>query len=520
MIIETGFQKLCALRDEKKSNLILGLDPTEEMEEEVKKYFTAFGYAYALGEYFKDLIRQTEDYIVGIKPNLAFYEHSELYKETMKEVIKYARIKGLAVVMDAKRNDIMDTQTAWAKADIKNFNPDIVTTTSYMGVADVVGPFLKENDKLCSFTMAATSNPAAREFQDLRSEGLTNYQNIVLQAHKWQKESGNEGRVGFVVGSTKVDAAKNIRMIEKEYGYEPALFLCPGFGKQGGNLDFVKYAGKNAFYPISSGLTKDKYLDGKTPREAALWWRDAINAQLAQAEETPSLTEHVVTRLVDENYILIPRTPEIVKWPFLKKGKKKLAEAGIELPRNEEEKIEVLKLALKNGTIAETDFTTMFFQLRDVIGSPITSDLMAHLYAKKIKDSKVPYKRIAGVPYGGLIGLKVATILGAPSIVVRKERGLEATHDDIVGNFNKGDEVIVVEDVATTGDSLIADALTLRDRGAVVDNAFVFVEREKKAVDNCNANGITLHSNIDWDYAKHIIKKHPAIPTEVKDRIL
>jgi len=251
--METGFEKLSRLRDKKGSSLIFGADPSN-----IKTL---------------DLVAP---YVVGVKPNLAFYEATESERKRMMELMQHARSKGLVTILDAKRGDILDTQKKWAEADIKNFNPDIVTLHSFSG-QDAVQPYLDLDPQICAYIMGAMSNQSAQIQNLVTVEGLRVYQHIALDAHEW----GN-GRVGLVVGSTQSKAASDIRSIEQARvpGNEPLQFLSPGFGKQGGSLEFVSIAGQSAVYPISSGLTSEKHLKGKTPAEAAKQWRDDINAEL------------------------------------------------------------------------------------------------------------------------------------------------------------------------------------------------------------------------------------------------
>ena len=212
---KTGFELLQEQILTKKSHIILGLDPTDEMEETIREHG-------GLESYLKYLIDETHEYIVGIKPNLAFYESSPYFRDILGKVMTYAYEKyNLVKILDVKRGDIMDTQKEWAHADIKNFKPDIVTLNDYMGGLDVVGPYLDLDDHICAYVLAATSNPGARNFQDLYVNGITNYQEKALQARKYCPD-----RVGFVVGSTKPDAIKNIRAVELEHGYDLAPVLA------------------------------------------------------------------------------------------------------------------------------------------------------------------------------------------------------------------------------------------------------------------------------------------------------
>ena len=515
---ETGFEKLNRLVKEKNSRVILGLDPTPE---EIKQ--SDFQ---KLTSRYRKLIDEAGPYILGIKPNLAFYEHSIGARHAMHSLMKYARGKGLVTIMDAKRGDILDTQKQWAKADLANFNPDIVTLHSYSG-QDAVQPYLDQDPNVCTFIMGAMSNPSS-QIQNLSSDGLKVYQHVALDAHKW-----GQGRVGLVVGATQGKALEDIRMIEKEYGYQPLPVLAPGLGKQGGK----PFADKNSFFPISSGLTQEKYLNGRTTAEAAKEWRDAINAEIETAQAPIGLTEHVVNSLISEGYIQTFEEPKI-----LAKGRKKLAELGISLPTDKKELVDAVRDAVNKGIITGIpeneiaipggDVTRVFANIRDVGGmrDKDIPNFIAHLDAKQIRDiEKRDNKKFTAlniVPHGALAtGFLTANYLGIDPIVLRENA--KPGHDRAVGGLKDEALVFTKEDVGTTTDSLIKNIELLRTTAKemginiTAEDASVFLRRiEEDNVANCAAHGIKLHYQIDFDYLKHLLKKSPAVSQEFKSLII
>jgi orotidine-5'-phosphate decarboxylase len=129
-----SFEKLEELVVKKQSYLVLGLDPSIEESSDSD-----------LESYLKNIIDQTSEYIVGIKAQLAFYERSVKRRETLKSIMKYAKSKGLITILDVKRGDILATQKEWAKADIENFSPDIITVNAYMG-EETIKAYLEYKD--------------------------------------------------------------------------------------------------------------------------------------------------------------------------------------------------------------------------------------------------------------------------------------------------------------------------------------------------------------------------------------
>ena len=517
---ETGFEKANRLTAEKNTRVILGLDPT--MEE-----FAQLGADHLLIKY-KKIIDETESYILGIKLNLAFYENHTATRNVMMKLMAYAKGKGLLTIMDAKRGDILDTQKHWAHADLENFKPDIVTLHSYSG-QDAVQPYLDKDPQVCAMIMGAMSNPSS-QLQNLSSDGLKVYQHVALDAHKW-----GQGRVGLVVGATQGKALEYIRMVEAEYGYDPLLVLAPGLGKQGGK----PFADKNAIFPISSGLTQEKYLQGRTPAEAAKQWRDDINAEVEKAQEQKTLTEHVVDGLITDGYIQTFDEPKV-----LAKGREKLKKLDITLPTDKEQLVEAVRDAINKGILTGIpeneiavpggDVTRVFANIRD-IGGMADRDIprfIAHLDAKKIRDvekaENIKFDAVNIVPHGKLAtGYLTADYLNLPNIVLRDSD--KPGHDRAVGGLRKlapDARIATLEDVATSGGSTIKNIELLRatakEMGIDISaqDAFVFLRRiEEDNIANCAAHGIKLHHQIDFDYMKHLLLKSPAVAPEFKDLI-
>lgn len=250
---EIAFKKLSEQIAIKNSQLILGIDP---MPDQMKS------------EILLDIISQAEPYILGIKPNLAYFEgNRDLLTDLMHRTAeKYPQ---LIRILDAKRGDIAQTQKQYAHNDIKNFAPDIITVNPYMGAHDTIAPYLDADPGICVFATAASSNPDAMRFQNIMLDGRPIYDYMAQMIALCDRN-----RVGYVIGATRTEAVHTIRAHETG---APAWILAPGFGAQGGDLSFVKYAGANAIYPISRGLTHPEYLNGLSVRAAANQWRTAIN---------------------------------------------------------------------------------------------------------------------------------------------------------------------------------------------------------------------------------------------------
>ncbi|MDE1833746.1 MAG: orotate phosphoribosyltransferase [Candidatus Micrarchaeota archaeon] len=106
---------------------------------------------------------------------------------------------------------------------------------------------------------------------------------------------------------------------------------------------------------------------------------------------------------------------------------------------------------------------------------------------------KVNAKVIAGVELGA-VPLIVATALksGLPYVIIRKEEHLHGTKSPMIGNVKHGEKVDVIEDVVTTGNSVLRAVKMLRDMGAIVNRAVCVVDREEGGAQLLRQNGIEL----------------------------
>ncbi len=187
-------------------------------------------------EFNKQIIDATADHCVAYKPNLAFYEaEGASGLESLQKTIEYIP-KEIFTIADAKRGDIGNTSSMYARAFFENLQFDSITVAPYMGVDSVV-PFLQYDGKWV-ILLALTSNKGSYDFQDLNIEGksMKLYEKVLKTSRGW----GSEENMMYVVGATKAERLKNIRELI------PAHFiLVPGVGAQGGSLEEVAKFGMN-----------------------------------------------------------------------------------------------------------------------------------------------------------------------------------------------------------------------------------------------------------------------------------
>ncbi|RKF04505.1 orotidine-5'-phosphate decarboxylase [Tenacibaculum lutimaris] len=219
-------QQLVSEIRKKKSFLCIGLDvdldkiPAHLLQEEDPIF--AFN---------KAIIDATHHLCVAYKPNTAFYEaYSIKGWKSLEKTINYLNKKHpeIFTIADAKRGDIGNTSTMYAKAFFEDLAFDSVTVAPYMG-KDSVEPFLAFEDKH-TIMLALTSNQGAFDFQTKTVDGKELYKQVIETSKSWK----NSQNLMYVVGATKAEYLADIRKVIPE-----SFLLVPGIGAQGGSLEEV-----------------------------------------------------------------------------------------------------------------------------------------------------------------------------------------------------------------------------------------------------------------------------------------
>ena len=214
----------------KKSYLCVGLDTDIS---KIPKHLQA--HPDAVFEFNKQIIDATQDLCVAYKINTAFYEAMGLKGwEAMEKTVNYIS-RDHFIIADAKRGDIGNTSSQYAKAFFETLNFDAITVAPYMG-EDSVAPFLEFENKW-AIVLGLTSNSGSKDFeqQQIGTEYL--YERVLKKVSSW----GTTGNLMFVIGATKASDLENIRKIIPDH-----FLLVPGVGFQGGSLADVSKYGMNS----------------------------------------------------------------------------------------------------------------------------------------------------------------------------------------------------------------------------------------------------------------------------------
>ncbi|PDH45729.1 MAG: orotidine-5'-phosphate decarboxylase [Rhodothermaeota bacterium MED-G18] len=232
----------------KRSYLCIGLDSdSKKIPKHLLKYDDP------IFEFNKIIIDNTKDLVIAYKPNLAFYEvNGSKGMETLKKTLDYIP-KNIFKIADAKRGDIGNTSSMYAKTFFETFNFDAITLSPYMG-RDSIEPFLGFKDKW-AIILALTSNQSAKDIQSIKNSGGEKlYESVIKNSMEWSSKKN----MMYVVGANREDDLLNIRKIIPEN-----FLLIPGVGAQGGDLKKISDVGMNKNCGIMVNVSRSIiYCDG------------------------------------------------------------------------------------------------------------------------------------------------------------------------------------------------------------------------------------------------------------------
>ncbi len=180
----------------------------------------------------RQIIDATAPYCVAYKPNLAFYESSGVKGMlSFEKTIQYLKTNYPRhfIIADAKRGDIGNTSTLYARTFFEEYDVDSLTVAPYMG-EDSVKPFLSYPGKWV-ILLALTSNQGSFDFQLTESrDGERLFEKVLRVSQQW----GDADQMMYVVGATRGEKFQDIRRIAPHH-----FLLVPGVGAQGGSLQDV-----------------------------------------------------------------------------------------------------------------------------------------------------------------------------------------------------------------------------------------------------------------------------------------
>ncbi|MDQ2717300.1 MAG: orotidine-5'-phosphate decarboxylase [Chloroflexota bacterium] len=232
-------EKVLTASRQQDSLLCVGLDPEPARFPAHLRALTSV--MDAVARFCREIIEATLPYACAYKPNLAFFEvlgpaGMQVLREVLQAIPSY-----IPVIADAKRGDIGHTAHSYAAALFETYGFDAATINAYLGY-DSVAPFLAYREKGV-FVLCRTSNPGARDFQDLLArdddgEVRPLYEIVARRVDTWN----TAGNCGLVVGATYPQELQAIRALCPNMP-----LLIPGIGAQGGDLHAAVTAGVDLY---------------------------------------------------------------------------------------------------------------------------------------------------------------------------------------------------------------------------------------------------------------------------------
>lgn len=235
----------------------------------------------AIFDFNKAIIDATAPYTVAYKPNLAFYEAFGVKGWiSFEKTVKYIKenYPEIFIIADAKRGDIGNTSSMYARSFFEEQDVHALTVAPYMG-EDSVKPFLAYEGKWV-ILLALTSNKGSLDFQLMEDKetGERLFEKVLRRSQEW----GNDENMMYVVGATRGQLFEDIRKIVPTH-----FLLVPGVGAQGGSLSEVcKY-----------GITKECGLIVNSSR-AIIYADNTENFAAVAREEARKVQEEMAAELV------------------------------------------------------------------------------------------------------------------------------------------------------------------------------------------------------------------------------
>jgi uridine monophosphate synthetase len=393
------------------------------------------------------LIEATADQACAFKPNSAFFEVFGAQGWTALREVIAAVPEGIPVILDAKRGDIASTGRAYSRAVFETLGADAVTLSPYLG-RDSLVPFLADPERGV-FLLCKTSNPGADDLQALNIEGLEPlYLRLARLASAWNTVDN----LGLVVGATDPVALMEVRRAVPNM-----WLLAPGVGAQGGDLETALRAGLRKdglgmVFPVSRGVAR-----ADDPRVEAIRLKEMINSvRESLGEETPPLLPSNLAVLADA-----------------------LLEAGC---------IRFGQFTLKSGVKSP-----IYIDLRLLASKPNLLTRVASAYLPVLKGLR--YDRLAALPYAALpIATVISLQTGRPMVYPRKEIKDYGTGSAVEGGFERGERVVLVDDLATTGGSKFEAIERLEAADLEVNDVVVLIDRQGGATQSLTEAGYRLHA--------------------------
>ena len=472
----------------------------------------------ALGDYGRRVVDACAPYAAAFKPQLAFFErHGASGWDALDDLLAHIRDidPHFPVILDAKRGDIGSTAEAYAQALLDRPGALAVTLSPYLGF-ESVKPFLRRPDAGV-FVLCRTSNDGAGRLQEHRLDnGTPLYLAVADEALSWEQQSpqtqtgalGPSGapprQIGLVAAGNTPGALAALRRRHPQ-----AWFLAPGIGAQGGRPQEALSAGaRHDGFGLLASASRS-VADAPHPGRAARSLKEAMDlaretllsktppqtaaAAAPPAPQTPAPQDHASLTAA----AAAPCAPEA---PVLQDHASRTAGTTGTAPLNQAERLELLTGLFRIGAFQTGQFTLksgkvspFYIDLRRIGADPRLMQLTGRAYASLLDDIEAVH--IAGIPVAALpLAAAAALNAGMSLIYPRLEKKSHGSGAAVEGLWKKGDHVVMLDDLITTGGSKREAAAVLRQAGLITQNLIVLIERGTEGRRDMEKAGIRLKS--------------------------
>lgn len=182
-----------------------------------------------------------------------------------------------------------------------------------------------------------------------------------------------------------------------------------------------------------------------------------------------------------------------------------MTDSKLILELNKRDIIKFGSFTLKSGAISP-----IYIDLRVLISYPDVIKEVARRYVRILKT--IPFKRMVAVPYAAIpIVAAISAINEKPWIYTRKEVKNYGTKKTIEGEYRKGEQVVVVDDLITTGLSKLEVMEPVKRAGLTIRDVVVFIDREQGGKEQLGDHGIRLHRVFTLPQILDVLEKHGRI---------